>query len=242
MDRDIRQQRLLETIIHEYIQTARPVSSLALVEECGFDFSPATIRNDMAELEEKGLIMQPHTSSGRVPTEKGYHFYIQHFLHHRPLSKSDRSKLEKAAVENEQHAPEHIRNIARVLAEVTEETVFIASQNGDYVMAGLSSLFQKPDFTDMEQLLSVSEAFDHFDEIVEDTRHQLKEAVQIFIGDENPFSSECAMIVTVFAPTRHALPREKGESILGIVGPMRMNYSHNMAIINYFDELLHERH
>ena len=72
-----RRQKLLRFIIDEYVTTAQPVGSNALVEKYGLPVSPATIRNEMAALEDEGYIAQPHTSAGRVPTDLGYRYYVE---------------------------------------------------------------------------------------------------------------------------------------------------------------------
>ena len=66
---------ILKLLTEEYIKTAMPVASQTLVEKYGLDFSPATVRNDLAELEEGGYIQQPHTSAGRIPTELAYRYF-----------------------------------------------------------------------------------------------------------------------------------------------------------------------
>ena len=75
-----RKKQILQAVIEEYINTAEPVSSGTIVEKYGLDFSSATIRNDMMELEEEGLIVKTHLSSGRVPSEEGYRVYVQEIL------------------------------------------------------------------------------------------------------------------------------------------------------------------
>lgn len=72
-----RQEKILNSLIREYIDVAEPISSSLLQKKSGLDVSPATIRNDLQELTEKGYITQPHTSAGRVPTEKGYRFFVE---------------------------------------------------------------------------------------------------------------------------------------------------------------------
>ena len=81
-----RQSRILEFVIGEYVETAEPVGSRAIGERGGVGVSSATIRNEMAELEEQGLLSHPHTSSGRVPTEKGYRFYVETLMGEEQLS------------------------------------------------------------------------------------------------------------------------------------------------------------
>lgn len=77
---DERKKRVLQAIIEEYIETAQPVSSGSLVKDYGLEFSSATIRNEMAELEHNGFLDKPHTSAGRVPSEKGYRYYVDELL------------------------------------------------------------------------------------------------------------------------------------------------------------------
>ena len=75
-----RQQKILLAVVCEYISTAEPVGSRTIARKYEFGISPATIRNIMADLEEMGLLVQPHTSAGRIPTDKGFRFYVD-YLH-----------------------------------------------------------------------------------------------------------------------------------------------------------------
>ena len=95
---DNRKKKVLQAIIEEYISTAEPVSSAVLAKDHGLDYSSATLRNDMAELEQIGYLDKPHTSSGRVPSAKGYRFYVDELLKEDSLSLEEmkyiQSKLE----------------------------------------------------------------------------------------------------------------------------------------------------
>lgn len=75
-----RQKLVLALVIREYIETAQPVGSRRLVEQYNLDFSPATVRNEMTVLSEAGLLLQPHTSAGRIPTEEGYRFFVNRLM------------------------------------------------------------------------------------------------------------------------------------------------------------------
>ncbi len=75
-----RKKEILQAIIEEYIRTAEPVSSNAIVSKYGIDCSSATVRNEMAELEKLGFLDKPHTSAGRVPSAKGYRFYVDELI------------------------------------------------------------------------------------------------------------------------------------------------------------------
>ena len=83
---DKRKKEILQAVIDEYINTAEPVSSTTLVEKYGLNYSSATVRNELAELENNGYLDKPHTSSGRVPSEKGYRFYVDELVNEEDIS------------------------------------------------------------------------------------------------------------------------------------------------------------
>lgn len=114
-----RQEKILRDIVEYYLDTAQPVSSNFLKEKSGFDCSPATIRNDLQDLMEKGYISQPHTSAGRVPTPKAYHYYVQVVIvQHETLPDFIARKIEEARanIKRELH-------LARNLTKELEETL-----------------------------------------------------------------------------------------------------------------------
>src|SRR6059058_1801236 len=91
---DARSQHLLKTLIERYIEEGQPVGSRMLSRQSGLDLSPATVRNVMADLEELGYITSPHTSAGRVPTAKGYRFFVDSLMIVRPLEQVEIHRLE----------------------------------------------------------------------------------------------------------------------------------------------------
>ena len=111
-----RRLSVLRAIVEDYVQTREPVGSKALVERHSLDVSPATIRNDMAMLEESGLIHQPHTSAGRVPTDKGYRLFVDQISTFKPLSGAERRAIQ------------HLLDGALDLHDVVERTVRLLAQ------------------------------------------------------------------------------------------------------------------
>ena len=91
---DRRAQILLKTLIERYISDGEPLGSRALSRYSGLDLSPATIRNVMADLEEMGFIASPHTSAGRIPTSRGYRFFVDTLLTTKPLERGEISQVE----------------------------------------------------------------------------------------------------------------------------------------------------
>ena len=89
-----RQLEILRAIVDEYVATEEPVGSKVIAEKHGLGVSPATIRNDMAVLEDAGLIKQPHTSAGRIPTNSGYRMFVDKIAEIKPLSTAERRAIE----------------------------------------------------------------------------------------------------------------------------------------------------
>src|ERR1700720_1856282 len=90
---DERKLAVLRAIVEDYVSTTEPVGSKSLVDRHGLDVSPATIRNDMAVLEDQGFIAQPHTSAGRIPTEKGYRLFVDRLSSVKPMSAAERRAI-----------------------------------------------------------------------------------------------------------------------------------------------------
>jgi heat-inducible transcriptional repressor len=130
---DARSQAVLATIIKEHLRTGEPVGSRAISERFagGAGWSPATIRNVMAELEDHGLVEQPHTSAGRVPTDMGYRFYVDHFIGDARLSRADISAIDRTlGVQTEGGAQQHSRlmeKVSHVLSELSENVGIVVS-------------------------------------------------------------------------------------------------------------------
>ncbi|MDO4607058.1 MAG: heat-inducible transcriptional repressor HrcA [Bowdeniella nasicola] len=119
-----RRLQVLQAIVQDYVHTREPVGSRALVERHGLEVSPATIRNDMAALEEAGLITQPHTSAGRIPTDQGYRAFVDQISRLKPLSAA-----EKRAIESLLHDAVDLEDIlersVRLLAALTQQVAVV---------------------------------------------------------------------------------------------------------------------
>ncbi|GAE91135.1 heat-inducible transcription repressor HrcA [Gracilibacillus boraciitolerans JCM 21714] len=120
-----RQILVLVVIIDEFIQTAQPIGSRAIAKKAEITFSPATIRNEMADLEELGYIEKTHTSSGRVPSEKGYRFYVDHLMSPFRLSKQDMLTIQQTFQKEMIEFELLVQKSARVLSDITNYTSII---------------------------------------------------------------------------------------------------------------------
>jgi len=122
-DLDARSRQLLRALIARYIAEGQPVGSRTLAKASGLDVSPATIRNIMSDLEEFGLVAAPHTSAGRIPSEKGYRFYVDHLAESGRLSKSDERYISRMLSESD--SPEDVMSRASVVLSTISKNVGI---------------------------------------------------------------------------------------------------------------------
>jgi len=227
-----RQKSLLNLIIREYIKSAEPVGSQFVVKKGGFNLSPATIRNEMAALEDKGYIYQPYTSAGRVPTEKGYRFYIDNLLRIKEPTLREKRYLKMALREKAKDEEIFIKTLAKALAELSVETVLIGFNPNNVFYTGLTNLFSQPEFANRELIYNISLVIDHLDEVIHEIFNRVGKEIEILIGKENPFAEDCGVIIT-----KYSLPHFS-PGIIGILGPIRMDYENNFSLLNYAQKIL----
>lgn len=223
---------LLRLVIEQYVQTAKPVGSKIVVETAGIpelEVSSATIRNDMKELEALGLLMQPHTSAGRIPTEEGYRYYVKHHIHDNgSLSASHRQRLEEASTASDE-TELRVKAVAKELADLTDSAILAKIGTHGYYYTGISNMFRQPEFASNEVIVSLSELIDHFDDVLE--KVQPTEDVRIAIGSHNPISDLCSAVLTGYVYTD--AEGNQRQHILTILGPQRMEYQRNYDLLKY---------
>ena len=121
---DERKRAVLRAIVADYVRSREPVGSKVLVERHQLGVSPATIRNDMAVLEEEGYITAPHTSAGRIPTDKGYRLFVDHLVELRPLSSSERRAIQTFLAEPTD-LDDAVERTVRLLAQLTKQLAVV---------------------------------------------------------------------------------------------------------------------
>jgi heat-inducible transcriptional repressor len=127
MDMNERKQKILRAIVDEYIGTAEPVGSRAISKKNELGLSSATIRNEMADLEEMGYLMQPHASSGRVPSDIGYRFYVNSLLHHYQASMEAISQIQKVLEDKVNQLDVLIKKASMITSSMTDYTAFVTT-------------------------------------------------------------------------------------------------------------------
>ncbi len=236
-----RQQQLLNFIIKEYVKTAKPVGSALVAEKANFDLSPATLRSEMCELEDAGYLEQLHTSGGRVPTDKAYRYFVNKLMGNQEgLSPaSDDKKKIKSVIDSTDDPYELNKEVARVLSHLSDNLVITKIlDDSNFFKVGLSSLFEFPEFREMDRVFEMTNLFDRFESLFEkierDFFGELTSELDILIGQENTLDQiqDETMILA-----KYHLPDNLMGS-LTMIGPKRMDYERNITLIKYItDEL-----
>ncbi len=235
-----RQKQILKSIIEEYTKTAQPVGSLTLQLKYGFDVSPATIRAEMNELEKQGYIYQSHTSSGRIPTDHGYRFFVNSLLKEKEEEKEGISAREKEALAKrlgalQQSYDQMIKEAAQLLSYLTNDAALAALSPDDIYYCGLKNIFAQPEFQEIEKALEIAEIIDRLDEFICEVSN--KKEKKIYIGEENPLGkiADCSVIIS-----EYKIPDYK-HGFVGIIGPTRMSYNRNLSLVDYIARILSEK-
>ncbi len=130
MELSEREQLILQAVVHTYITTAEPVGSRTIVKRLGLELSPATVRNVMADLEEAGFLEQVHTSSGRVPTNRGYRYYVDYLMRVQELTLAERHRIERELSQQLNNADEVMRQTSHLLALATHHAGIVEAPRG----------------------------------------------------------------------------------------------------------------
>lgn len=218
-----RQRQILSAIVEQYAEVASPVGSNLLAKV--FGVSSATIRSEMAELERLGFINQPHTSAGRVPTDKGYRFYVNNLAEEKEQHQDRRVEHALSVRVHDAGLPERtIRNAVDTLVELTHN-LGLATIGNQLYMSGLSNLFGQPEFMQAGQVQQVARLLDNLEPWLREAAPN--QPLSVYIGQENPIgrSAGCSLIISRFVSPY------SDRSYIGVLGPTRQNYRDVMKLV-----------
>jgi heat-inducible transcriptional repressor len=227
-----RQNKILAAIIEEYAEVAAPVGSNLLAK--AFGVSSATIRAEMAHLEEKGYIQQPHTSAGRIPTDNGYRLYVNNLSDDKTVTKDGRAeKALTTRVESGGLPDRTIRNAVDTLVELTHN-LGLATIGNQLYMSGLSNLFGQPEFMNKGQVQEVARLLDNLEPWLREASPN--EPLSVYIGQENPVggAAGCSLIISRFRSPY------SDRSYIGTLGPTRQSYRDVMQLVSRAGKTLEE--
>ena len=229
-----RLKKILAAVIEEYTNSAVPVGSKNLGDKYHLGVSSATIRGVMVELEEKGYLYQPHISAGRIPTDKGYRFFVEEIMPEQKMSVSDQRRLQTEVLKLKAQNKRMSRTAAKLLSSFSGSLAISGSEKEFYDF-GIKELLENPEFQDVDEFCRIAEALDYIDENIDTILSKIKDGeTKIFIGKENPIKeiSNCSMLVSPYK-------LKSGErGVLAIVGPKRMKYAKNKSLLDHFRKIL----
>jgi len=227
-----RRLEILRAIVDEYVATQEPVGSKAIAERHGLGISPATIRNEMAVLEDEGLITQPHTSAGRIPTDLGYRVFVDKLATVKPMSPAERRAIE-TFLDEANNLEQLMRRSAKLLADITKQVAvitypIIGENTGSEKMAisGTANLARSGE----DLGLTLSPILEALEEQVVLMRllDEANSTVHVRIGREQIETNlQTTSLVSVGYGANSA---QLGA--VGVLGPTRMDYAGSIAAVD----------
>ena len=225
-----RRLEILRAIVDEYVATQEPVGSKSIADHHGLGISPATIRNEMAILEEEGLITQPHTSAGRIPTDRGYRVFVDKLATVKPLSTAERRAIE-TFLEGSNDLEELLKRSAKLLADITKQVAVVTypilgESREKLAISGTAHLARSGE----DLGFTLSPILEALEEQVVLLRllNEVHPTVHVRIGSEQTETNlQATSLVTVGYGGDAAQI-----GALGVLGPTRMDYAGSMAAVD----------
>ncbi len=224
----VKKEDVLAMIVEIYLETGVPVASMSLVDK-GMRCSSATIRNVMAELIDEGFLVQPHTSAGRVPTAKAYRYYLDFLMDRAPDDMCPQMPDLASRAESLDALLKHIADAVSELMHQTGMSAFWGHR--DVYMHGRNYLIDYSELQDINKLREIFTFLEDEQSVQELLWRSIKDRVDVFVGDEIGRSEvkECSLIISA--------SNVGGREVrIGIIGPMRMDYSKNLSLLERLSE------
>lgn len=237
-----RKAEILRLTVDQYISSVTPVSSARIAQSCALLLSSATIRNILAELEQEGYLTHPHTSAGRVPTQKGYRFYVDHFVREIQLLEEEKARIKAEYLREKLELDRLLETTSKVLSDMTQYMSFISVDGWENKLfyGGTSFLMEYPDYHDLNsdivKIKNILSTLDEKQKLLEIINRTLANKVDILIGQEMECANinECSLVVSQYKSDKGMSGR------IAILGPTRMDYNRVVSAVDYFSNLIEE--
>jgi transcriptional regulator of heat shock response len=236
IEREARKRAVLTTTINRYILEAAPIASEELAEY--FNLSSATIRNIFSELEDEGYLTHPYTSGGRIPTEKGYRYYVDSLLLQIQLVDEEKIKISREYTRKIKRLEDALEETSKVIEETTHYTGIVSFLEWQDRMfyKGLSRILEQPEFKNTEKMRLLIKVVEDKQHLLEVINRDSSDRTRVYIGRELDCSGmeDCSLVVSDY----HKKNKPQGK--LAVLGPVRMEYSHIIPALEYISEVLSE--
>jgi len=231
-----RQVKILKALVEDFILKAEPFGSEELVKNAKFEFSPATVRNEMAVLMHKGYLEKPHTSAGRIPTELGIRLYITSLMERQSLPVLQEVGMKQRLFQYRHSFERLLREAALILSEATSYLSVVTTHDGQVFHAGSANLLEHPEFYDINVTRAILRLLDNWD-LLHDlfSRATDSEEAKVLVGREMGLD-KLEKVGLVFAQ----FGGEKRGGTVSIFGPYRLNYAKTIPHVHYIAGLITE--
>ncbi|MDD5569357.1 MAG: hypothetical protein PHG23_03020 [Candidatus Pacebacteria bacterium] len=231
-----RQSQILKTLIKEHVKTAEPVSSDFLAKRHDFGLCPSAIRIEMNILLRGGFLEQPHTSAGRIPTDKAYRHFVNQILEEKEKEKETaiEQEIENLIKKDFEDRLKFASGLAKLLAETSSSLAIIHFLNNRISLKeGWDELVNEPEFFDRSFITGLIDFVDNFEEKIKKIN---TEGMNVYIGREIALPKIRNM--SLICSTCQLAPEEK--IFVSILGPRRMDYGRNINLIQRLNKALNE--
>ena len=229
-----RKDTILAIVVNEYIKTVNPVGSHAITEDYHLDVSPATVRNILAELEEEGYLSHPHTSAGRMPTQRGYRYYVDHLMNEIQLLDGEKKRLESEYKRYVDQLELLMEKTSQVISDITQYTSIITLDDGNKLICrGTNHVAGYPDSINLMKIQAILRILEEKERLLALINRDLDKRIEVYIGHEMAFKEMdgCSLAVSRFE-TNGISGR------IAVLGPTRMQYARVVSALDYISELL----
>lgn len=233
-----RRDKILAIAIERYIETISPVSSGYIAEKSPYRVSSATIRNILSELEEKGLLTHPHTSAGRVPTQRGYRYYVDNLMDEIHLLNAEKERVRFEYREATKELDQLLEKTSSIISDLTHYTSIISVDGcaDKLICRGTNFVVNYPDYEHLKKVSDILSALEEKERLYEIINRQLKEKIDIYIGHEMQYKEvdSCSLVVSGYRTQRGVSGR------IAVLGPQRMYYEKVISTIEYVSEVIED--
>lgn len=231
-----RKNLVLGLVVDQYIKTISPVSSSYIVDTYNLDLSPATIRNILAELEQDGYLTHPHTSAGRMPTQEGYRYYVDHLMNQIQLLEDEKTHIKSEYERQMMELEVMLDKTSEVISDITHYTSIISidGRRDKVYCRGTSYVVGYPESNNVEQIGHILSALEEKERLLQIINRDLEDKVHVYIGREMQCTdiNNCSLVVSRYATSKGSSGR------LAVLGPTRMNYSRVVSALDYLSQLI----
>lgn len=231
---EARKQAILAATINRFINQPLPVASEDITRE--FSLSSATIRNIFAELEEEGFLTHPYTSAGRVPTDKGYRYYVDFLLSQMELLEEEKQRIVKEYKKEIKRLEDVLEKTSEVVSAVTRYAGMVSflEWQDKIFYRGIGFILEQPEFQDLKRMQLLIKMIEEKEKILGIINRDFNGKIKVYIGDELdcPEMDNCSLVVSSYSIKNRPAGR------LAILGPMRMEYRHIIPTLEYVSSIL----